>query len=426
MIGDKLLGRIIRQAAKQNLDFEPVSTTSGLPPADPSQSYMLYLHVPFCMVLCPFCSFHRVQFRENKAEQYFAALRQEIDLCVESGFRFSEAYFGGGTPTVLPDELAAIVRALRNEHGVGQISAETNPDDLDNSKLEHLAEVGINRLSVGVQSFDDDLLRQMERYDKYGSGEQIAGRLKKTNGSFDTLNVDMMFNFPKQTKASIRRDLAILTDEIGAEQVSWYPLMSSKETRKTMAKEIGKVDYGRERGLYHEIADHMLERGYHRSSAWCFSRGDGMIDEYITENIDYLGLGSGSFSLVDGTLYGSTFSINNYLQYVAEGHSGVTRQRRLGTRETMQYYLLVKLFSGSLDLDAADAYFGRSFYRGLYPELTGLRLIGAARKDGRTLRLTESGQYLWVMLMREFFASVNEFRERMRLEIPSKERTTAS
>lgn len=423
MIGDKLLGRIIRQAAKQNLDFDAASTPTGLPEADPSRRYMLYLHIPFCVVLCPFCSFHRVQFRDQKAKSYFNALQHEIDLAAKSGFRFSEAYFGGGTPTVLPDELAGIVRWLR-AHGVDQISAETNPDDLENSKLEHLAEFGINRLSVGVQSFDDDLLRQMERYEKYGSGEQIVGRLKKTNGSFDTLNIDMMFNFPRQTRKSLQRDLDILTDEIGAEQVSWYPLMSSKETRKTMAKEIGRVNYGRERRLYHQVAEHMLDKGYRRSSAWCFSRGDKMIDEYITENIDYLGLGSGSFSLIDGTLYGNTFSINNYLARIADGRSGVTRQRRLGLREIMQYYMLVTLFGGSLDLDAADRYFGRSFYRGLLPELSGLRLIGAIRKNGRMLHLTESGQYLWVMLMREFFASVNEFRERMRLEISSGVRTS--
>ena len=420
MIGDKLLGRVIRQAAKQNLDFEPASTDTGLPPADPSRHYMLYLHVPFCVVLCPFCSFHRVQFRDDKAKNYFGALRQEIDLAADSGFRFSEAYFGGGTPTVLPDELAGIVRSLRDDHGVGQISAETNPDDLDNSKLEHLAEFGINRLSVGVQSFDDELLKQMERYEKYGSGDEIVERLGKTNGTFDTLNVDMMFNFPKQTRESLKRDLDILTDDVGAQQVSWYPLMSSKETRKSMKRAIGHVRYGRERSLYHQIADHMLDRGYRRSSAWCFSKGEGMIDEYITENVDYLGLGSGSFSLIDGALYGSSFSINNYLARIAEGRSGITRQRRLGVREQMQYYLLVTLFAGSLDLDAADELFGRSYYGALWPELTGLRLVNAVRKDGRQLVLTESGQYLWVMLMREFFASVNDFRERMRLEISAK------
>ncbi len=421
MIGDALLGRTIRQAAKNNLDFEPVATTNGLPQADPSRRYMLYLHIPFCVVLCPFCSFHRVQFREQRAKQYFAALGAEIDLAAASGFRFSEVYFGGGTPTVLPDELTAIVQTLREHHGVSRVSAETNPDDLENSKLEHLAEFGINRLSVGVQSFDDDLLRQMERYEKYGSGAEIVRRLKMTRDAFDTLNVDMMFNFPRQTTASLQRDLEILTDEIGAQQVSWYPLMSSKETRKTMAKAIGRVHYGRERGLYRQIATHMLDRGYRRSSAWCFSRDDGMLDEYITENIDYLGLGSGSFSLIDGRLYGSTFSINNYLARLAEGRSGITREKRLGAREQMQYYLLVTLFSGSLDLDQADAHFARSFYAALWPELSGLRLIGAVEKDGRHLRLTESGQYLWVMLMREFFASVNEFRERMRLLIQAED-----
>jgi len=228
----------------------------------------------------------------------------------------------------------------------------------------------------------------------------------------------MMFNFPKQTRDSLQRDLNILTGEVAADQVSWYPLMSADSTRRAMDKDIGRVDYSRERGLYRQIADHMLANGYHRSSAWCFSRGPAMIDEYITDNDEYLGLGSGSFSYINGSLYGNTFSINNYLRRIEAGKSGITLRSSMEAREQMRYYLLMKLFGGSLSLSAASERFGRSFGRALLPELTGLRLIGAVRRSGDVLTLTESGQYLWVMMMRVFFGSVNDFRERMRLQIP--------
>lgn len=416
MIVDRLIGWYLRQVSRRHLSFKPVETNSGLPAADPDRSYLLYLHVPFCVVLCPFCSFHRVRFKQERAEQYFQALEREVGLAAESGFRFHEAYIGGGTPTVLPTELARLVKTLRDEHGVARVSAETNPDDLANG-AEVLADVGINRLSVGVQSFDDELLRQMERLEKYGSGDQIRRRLKKSSERFETLNVDMMFNLPQQTEASLQRDLDILTGDVMAAQVSFYPLMSAPTTRKAMEKAIGRVNYGRERRLYRRIANHMLENGYKRSSAWCFSRGDSMIDEYITENEEYLGLGSGAFSYVNGTLLGSTFSINNYIRRVNGGKTGVTRRSGMKLRDQMRYYLLMNLFGGSLDLSAASARFDRSFGTSLAPELLGLSLIGAIRKTGDMLTLTESGQYLWVMIMREFFASVNDFREKMRLQI---------
>ena len=115
---------------------------------------------------------------------------------------------------------------------------ETNPDDLENERVLALRDCGVNRLSVGVQSFDDRLLKEMQRYDKYGSSEQIRRRLKAAQGHFDTLNVDMIFNFPHQTDTSLATDLNILTNELGADQVSFYPLMSADATKKAMNKKI--------------------------------------------------------------------------------------------------------------------------------------------------------------------------------------------
>jgi coproporphyrinogen III oxidase-like Fe-S oxidoreductase len=85
-----------------------------------------------------------------------------------------------------------------------------------------LKDNGVNRLSVGVQTFDDPLLQQIERYHKYGSGEQITRGLAYTQGIFDTLNVDMIFNFPSQTRETLERDLRILVD-LGVDQVTYYP-----------------------------------------------------------------------------------------------------------------------------------------------------------------------------------------------------------
>jgi coproporphyrinogen III oxidase-like Fe-S oxidoreductase len=268
-----------------------------------------------------------------------------------------------------------------------------------------------------VQSFDNRLLKEMHRYDKYGSSEQIRRRLKAAQGHFDTLNVDMIFNFPHQTDTSLATDLNILTGELGADQVSFYPLMSADATRKAMNKEIGVVNYDRERHYYEMIAAHMLESGYTRSSTWCFSRGDSMVDEYIAEREEYLGLGSGAFSYLDGALFASTFSINHYFKLIESGLSGLVRRSALSSREQMRYYLLMHLFGGTLDLAAAEERFDGQFSRALRAEIAALQFARAAKKSGHTLRLTERGFYLWVVMMREFFSGVNAFREQMRLNI---------
>jgi coproporphyrinogen III oxidase-like Fe-S oxidoreductase len=142
-----------------------------------------------------------------------------------------------------------------------------------------------------------------------------------------------------------------------------------------------------------------------------------MIDEYITGQDDYLGLGSGAFSYLDGNIYASTFSINHYLHLVEQGQTGIIRQRAINRSDQMRYFLMMRLFGGSLDLDEAEHKFGGGFRRGLRLELAGLRLMGAVRMHGSRIELTDSGYYLWVTIMREFFTGVNNLRDEMRHSI---------
>ncbi len=411
---DSLIGSYFRRSNRHYLSLADLPAGTRLPSADAANRYMLYLHIPYCISLCPYCSFHKVKFERNPAQHYFETLRREIELVTNAGYRFAELYVGGGTPTVLPDELIRTLDLIRESHPMQSVSTETNPNDLTEEILEPLRDAGVNRLSVGVQSFDDGLLEEMQRYEKYGSGRQIRDRLQRAAGLFDTLNVDMIFNFPHQTEALLKRDLHILVDELAVDQVSFYPLMSANSTRESMLRTIGSVDYSRERKLYEMIAGYMLANGYSRSSAWCFSRQPGMFDEYIVDQDNYLGLGSGAFSYMHGTLYASTFSIDHYLSLVESGTVGIVRHRELSPRDQMRYYLLMRLFGGSLDTAAAEKKFDGKFRRTLWPELAALRVMGAVKDTGAELLLTESGNYLWVMMMREFFTGVNNLRDEMR------------
>ena len=414
MLIDALISQVVRRMNGRLMNFPEDDDGVSFPAPNPDRNYLLYLHVPFCVVLCPFCSFHRVEFQRERAGQYFAALRKEISLLSDAGYRFCEMYVGGGTPTVMPDELAATIDLVSDRHPVTAISVETNPHDLDPDNMQRLKNSGVSRLSVGVQSFDDRLLNEMQRREKYGSGAEIRAHLAEVMGMFDTLNVDMIFNFPHQTEPSLRNDLEVLASQLSVDQVSFYPLMSTSSTARPMRREMGEVDYGRERHFYQLIAAHMLDAGYRRSSAWCFSRKPGMFDEYIVEHEEYLGLGSGAFSYLGGQLYANTFSINHYLRMLAADNPSVVRTRSLSEREQMRYHLLMQLFSGKIDKNSAENSFGGRFQYVLQTDLAALKLIGAIEETPQQIRLTESGYYLWVVLMREFFTGVNNFRDEMR------------
>jgi coproporphyrinogen III oxidase-like Fe-S oxidoreductase len=412
-------GRILRReyAASMHFDALPARAPTPEPPPRPCQ---LYVHVPFCESLCPFCSFHRVQFREEKARPYFEALRGEIAAYHARGFVFSDVYVGGGTPTVAPGELARTLELIRKLWPIRTVSVETNPNHLTEEVLALLRSAGVGRLSVGVQSFDDGLLRQMGRYDAYGSGALTVERIRQAQGHFPTFNVDMMFNFASQTRQSLERDLATLRD-LRVDQVSFYPLMSSASARRRMQKSLGQSDPARRYDFYERILAAMLPE-YRPSSAWCFSRrrpddSAPPIDEYIAECDDYVGVGSGSFSYVDGRMYSTTFSLNSYRQRVAAGGSAIAGCRIMTLKERMRYDFLVRLFSLSLPYSYIRAKYGRAFWWRMAPELAAMRALGATRHDADAIRLTRRGMYCWVLMMAEFFSAVNEFRDEMRLHI---------
>jgi coproporphyrinogen III oxidase-like Fe-S oxidoreductase len=418
MLTERLLTALLRRESARQARLDNLQRLISVPTAAPDRTYMLYLHVPFCEVLCPFCSFHRVQYHESKARRYFDALRKEIRLAHEAGYRFDEVYVGGGTPTVDLDQLLETLALVRDLSPVRTISVETNPDDLHDDRLPALRSAGVDRLSVGVQSLDDNLLREMERFEKYGGAEKILGGLEKTAGLFDTLNVDMIFNLPHQTVNSLRNDIDRLTRDVGVDQISWYPLMGAGSTKIAMRKKMGRVTYDREHAFYNEILDR-LSGSYEPVSAWCFSRRPGSLDEYVVDRDDYIGLGSGAMSYLNGVVYAASFSINRYIRLVNAGHSGITREHRFSPRDQMRYYFLMRLFGLSLDKQAAESRWGGRFRRTLWPEFTLFTALGAIEDDGKCWRLTRKGMYFWVLMMREFFIAVSNFRDLMRIGIRS-------
>ena len=409
MLIDQLITYIARKKNFRYLQFSPASTLSVPSVADETPR-LLYLHVPFCEELCPYCSFHRVVFQEGLARTYFEALRKEIAMYKDIGYRFGAIYVGGGTPTILTDELGETLGLARRLFPIREISVETNPNHLEPERLGKLKAMGVNRLSVGVQSFDDELLKATERYHKYGSGDAIIERLRATQGTFDTLNVDMIFNFPMQTRQALERDLSILL-ELGADQVTYYPLMPSSYAAAAMRKRLGgSVDFARERGFYNLIADTLGTR-YKPSTAWCFSRSEALIDEYVVNFDEYAGLGSGSIGYLGGTVYANTFDIGDYITRVNKGTFPLVGRKDSSLTERMRYDFLMRLFGLELDLGRLTAKFGANAHRHLWPEIFFFRAIGGLEKKGHLLTLTRRGQYYWVIMMREFFIGVNNFRD---------------
>jgi len=420
MLAERLLTTVMRRVNDRYLRLGSADM-SQLPAPVPGRPYLLYVHVPFCERLCPYCSFNRFPYDKEVADRYFHNLREEMRMVADLGYDFPSMYVGGGTPTIDIDQLVETIDLAKSLFSIREVSSETNPNHLYPQWVDQL--VGrVDRLSVGVQSFDDGLLKQMDRFDKYGSAADILERLQSIEGRFNSLNADMIFNFPSQTTETLARDIE-LAKSTGANQVTFYPLMASPAVRESLKRTVGKVDYAREARFYAQIVEGLSDQ-FSPASAWTFSRtGGGMIDEYIVDYEDYVGLGSGAFSFLEGSLYVNTFSLALHAERIEAGLTPAVQKREFTKLDRMRYRFLMSLFGMRLDKRKFAADFGVSIDLGLAVEMTYMRTVGAFAVDNADeIVLTATGRYLLVAMMREFFVGVNNLRDQARSALSTPER----
>ncbi len=435
MISERMLTNIVKNIAKSHLVIKPTEENFFPAPRE-GQKYMLYLHVPFCEVLCPYCSFNRYKCREDIARHYFENMRKEMLMLIDLGYDFESLYFGGGTPTILLDELCKTIDLGREKFSVKEVAVETNPNHLTQPWLNEL-KGRVQRMSVGVQSFDNGLLKQMDRYNKYGSGEEIFERIGEANNYFDSLNVDMIFNFPSQTEEILARDVELIK-QCGCRQTTFSPLYVSSCTTKKMAEKLGKMDYNREFDMY-KLLDDGLTGGdtpaFRRETVWTFNRLNESgaedvelpVEELQTSYDEYPGVGSGSISHLNGHLYVNTFSLQEYNDAIESGHMSIMGRMNLSERDHMRYCFLLGLYTLRFDKKKfRDLFGGKSIESALPVEMAFMRANHAFEVDNdECLIPSEKGRYLTLVMYRQFLSGMNNLRDQARKALDGPERELA-
>lgn len=407
MLIEHLLRYCATRTTKHYLAFERGRLCAPVLP-DKSRRCLLYIHIPFCVNLCPYCSFVRMKFESGLAARYFEVLKKEIRAYSSLGYQFDSIYVGGGTPTIWPEKLVEVLMLAKSLWPIRQISTEANPDHLVPDVLQKLKDVGVNRLSVGVQTFNDDILTRVHRATQYGSSEDIMRRLASIRGMFDTLNVDMIFNFPNQTIEMLAEEINALK-ELDVDQVTYYPLMISDFKRKEIEEKCGKQQNLSSRKAYDFIVDQLAEQ-YKYKSVWCFSKQAELSDEYIVSHDEYIGVGPGSWSHVRGVVYHNTFSVRDYIHKVESDQSPIAACRVFSERDRVRYMFMLALIAGSVNLDDLKSKVGNRFWLLLGGELLFLLSTGALIVHDGRLVLTRRGRYYWVVLLGTLFSVVGDYR----------------
>lgn len=385
------------------------------PEPQPGHQYLLYAHIPFCKTLCSYCTFHRFLFKEHKAREYFINLRKEMDYVKALGYDFTSMYIGGGTTTILEDELIRTIEHARTLFpGIKEVSCETDPLQIATPTFRNLKGL-VDRMSIGVQSFNDDILKMTERYDKFGSGALIYERLQEALELFPTTNVDMIFGFRGQNLEMLQRDMDLLV-ELNPRQITTYPLMVTSQTRKSVKQTIAAK--GIELADQYAVIMNTLGNHYRQLTSWTFGRThDEGFDEYVVDHDEYLGVGSGAFSFLGSSLYVNTFSLRRYNERIKAGMTGVERRRNFDKHAVLQYRLLLGLFSARLSRKYFREVHGVDLDKALFKEMLGLRIAGAVKdnpEDPDNLIVTDAGKFLGLVMMKAFYSGMDNVRAELR------------
>ena len=400
------------------------------PPGQPSESPLaLYVHIPFCETKCPYCDFNTYTAIEPLIPSYCDALCREIVMWGEVLDRpaLSSVFFGGGTPSYLPAErieqvMDAVGRAFEVRPDA-EITLEANPGDLCEGKLTHYLRCSINRLSIGVQSFDDALLRMLGR--RHSSRQAADAYALALASGFDNVSIDLMYGLPRQTLDQWR-DTLLRTGDLAPPHVSMYCLTLEDGTPMQRWVDEGVLpdpDPDLAADMYVLAQESMagLDYRHYEISNWAVGGRESAHNLAYWLNRPYIGVGPGAHSHYASCRFSNVRSPREYVRSLSPAAASSWRPDRLDSvalrsmpvvreveaidrRLAMAETLMMGL---RLDRGVEDAEFERRFgetpsrvYGEAIAELSNLDLLCAS---GGRLRLTPRGRMLGNEVFSRFF-----------------------
>jgi oxygen-independent coproporphyrinogen-3 oxidase len=363
--------------------------------------FSLYLHIPFCQRKCAYCDFNSYPGQEGLFDDYVTGLAREMEMAGPAGVQ--TVYIGGGTPTVLPLSLlarllAGVRRAFQVEAGA-ELSIEANPGTVDAAGLAGLRALGLNRLSLGVQSFDDGELQVLGRIHTAAEAERALAAARRAG--FDNVNLDLIYGLPGQALATWERTLARAL-ALQPDHLSLYALSVEEGTPLAASLACGDLpqpDADLAADMY-ELAERTLQAaGYlhYEISNWARTPAHRCRHNLTYwRNEPYLGLGAGAHSWAGGRRWSNVAWPADYAALVSDG------QRPLATREEIDQPLEMgetmmmglRLLEEGVSFARFRRRFGLEMEQRFGRELAELVELGLIVRDGERVRLSERGHLL--------------------------------
>jgi oxygen-independent coproporphyrinogen III oxidase len=332
-----------RVIACDNTPRQPMALAVATRRAMPALS--IYVHIPFCIQKCGYCDFNAYLYREGTVHAYLAALRREIMQTATErpweGYGVPSVYFGGGTPSTLaPEDLTGLLHLIRTSFAVhvdAEITAEADPGTIDLTGLEALRSGGFNRLSIGVQAFDDDLLRQLDRLHSAADARRVLAWARRAG--FMDLNLDLMFGLPGQRladwEASVEEAIAFAPTHLAV-----YGLTIEERTpfyRRQQRGHLVLPDDEAQAAMFERAEQRLTAAGYvhYEISNYALPGWRSRHNLHYWRHGEYLGFGAGAHAYLNGYRWENERLPSRYMHVIAErgwaagAPEFIDRERRL-------------------------------------------------------------------------------------------------
>jgi putative coproporphyrinogen dehydrogenase len=374
----------------------------------------LYIHIPFCDHICTYCDFPKLLTKGQRHAEYIEALIQELKLYQQNvGFsNLQSIYIGGGTPTALSvEQIQPLFDFLTEQIQMNQIqefSIEANPENLTRDKIQYLKAQGVNRFSLGVQTFHESLLKRIGRKHQAQEVIQAVANLKQCG--IKNINLDLIYAIPGQTLDELRDDLRqVISLEV--EHISAYSLIVEEHTQLYLAymrDQIELTDNEIEAKMYEVTIETLTEAGYEHYEISNFAKSKPSLhNQWYWKNETYIGVGLGAHGYVKGQRYQNTRSINTYIELLKDGKLPMIESHAL-TKEEMieeEMFLGLRLLKGVNLKAISDKYdvnideiYGKAFEE--------LIQKGYLEQKELNVRLTPSGLLMANEVFEQFLLSI--------------------
>lgn len=312
----------------------------------------IYIHIPFCKQKCFYCDFCSFANKNEMQEKYVEAVINEIKIIThKEKYTVTTIYLGGGTPSILnPEYIKNILQEIKSSFEIlddAEITIEINPGTVNEEKLKKYKEYGINRLSIGLQSANDKILKKIGRIHDYKQFEETFFYARKCG--FKNINVDLMIGLPTQAVEDVKQTLEKIIQK-NPEHISVYSLIIEEGTiieKMINENKLQLPDEETERIMYWTVVNELKENGYNQYEISNFSKKtyESKHNTNCWKQKQYIGLGTSAHSYLNKKRYSNTNNIEEYIKNIQESNisKNITIHEEQTEESTMNEYMLLGL-----------------------------------------------------------------------------------